>query len=350
MNSPAWAKRSPRPSSTTRSTAPGRLHPFEARRTRSRAADAHSDHRRRRLPGSNLIEHLLPHGHEILSLDNFATGKREVLPPVEGLQVVEGSIADAATVDNCFGDFSPTIVVHSAAAYKDPDDWREDAATNVIGTINVARARAQAGVKRLINFQTALCYGRPQQVPIPVDHPLRPFTSYGISKAAGEQYLLDGGLAVVSLRLANVTGPRLAIGPIPTFYKRLKAGQNCFCSDTVRDFLDMADFLRLWICALREGAPTGVFNVSTGEGHSIKEVFDVVVAYLGVKLAEPVPVVPPGADDVPAVVLDPSRTGPAFGWKAKVGSGDTIRRQLEWYDRHGVSDSTAILRRPGVRA
>jgi UDP-glucose 4-epimerase len=30
------------------------------------------------------------------------------------------------------------------------------------------------------------------------------------------------------LRIANVTGPRLAIGPIPTFYKRLKASQNCF--------------------------------------------------------------------------------------------------------------------------
>src|SRR6185295_7585804 len=115
------------------------------------------------------------------------------------------------------------------------------------------------------------------------------------------------------------TGPRLAIGPIPTFYKRLKAGQKCFCSDTVRDFLDMSDFLSLMDLAVREAAPTGVYNVSTGEGHSIKDVFDEVVAYLGVKLAEPVPVVPPGADDVPAVVLDPSTTERAFGWKAGVG-------------------------------
>jgi nucleoside-diphosphate-sugar epimerase len=90
----------------------------------------------------------------------------------------------------------------------------------------------------------------------------------------------------------------------------------------------------------------GVFNVSTGEGHSIKDVFDEVVAYLGVKLAEPVPVVPPGADDVPAVVLDPSRTGPAFGWKAAVGFRDTILRQLEWYDRHGVSDVYSHLAAP----
>lgn len=296
--------------------------------------------------GSNLIERWLPQGHEILALDNFATGKRAVLPPVKGLQVVEGSVADAATVEKVFSGFRPEVVVHSAAAYKDPADWREDAATNVGGAINVARASEKAGVKRLINFQTALVYGRPSSVPIPVDHPVAPFTSYGISKAAGEHYLRMSAVPVVSLRLANITGPRLAIGPIPTFYKRLKAGQKCFCSDTLRDFLDMSDFLSLMDLVVREGAATGVYNVSTGEGHSIKEVFDEVAAYLGVKLAEPVPVVPPGADDVPAVVLDPSRTGPAFGWKAAVGFRDTIRRQLEWYDRHGVNDVYSHLAQP----
>ena len=45
--------------------------------------------------------------------------------------------------------------------------------------------------------------------------------------------------------------------------------------------------------ALNEGAPTGVFNVSTGEGHTIKEVFDVVVDHLGVALDAPVPIIPP---------------------------------------------------------
>jgi UDP-glucose 4-epimerase len=296
--------------------------------------------------GSNLIEHWLPQGHEILALDNFATGKREVLPPVKGLQVVEGSVADAATVEKVFSGFRPEVVVHSAAAYKDPANWGEDAETNVNGAINVAQASERAGVKRLVNFQTALAYGRPRGVPVPVDHPLAPFTSYGISKAAGEQYLMMAGVPVVSLRLANITGPRLAIGPIPTFYKRLKAAQKCFCSDTVRDFLDMQDFVSLMDLVVRESAPVGVYNVSTGEGHSIKEVFDEVVAYLGVKPGEPVPVIPPGADDVRSVVLDPALTGPAFGWKATVGFRDTIRRQLEWYDRHGVSDVYSHLAAP----
>jgi UDP-glucose 4-epimerase len=288
--------------------------------------------------GSNLIEHWLPAGHQILVLDNFATGKREVVPAVPGLTVREGSIADAAVVDETFSRFKPQVVIHSAAAYKDPSNWAEDAASNVLGSIHVARAAEAAGADRVVNFQTALCYGRPDIVPIPVDHPLRPFTSYGVSKTAGEHYLRLGSVPVVSLRLANITGPRLAIGPIPTFYKRLQAGQACFCSDTVRDFLDMADFLSLMDLVVADAAPTGVFNVSTGEGHSIKEVFDTVAARLGITLDKPVPIVPPGADDVREVVLDPALTERAFGWKARVGFTDTIHRQLDWYRKHGVSD------------
>ena len=286
--------------------------------------------------GANLVDRLVPAGHEILVIDNFATGHRGALPSIPAVRLVEGSIVDRGLVDRCFGDFVPQWVIHSAAAYKDPSDWREDAATNVLGTINVVDAARRSKVRRFVNFQTALCYGRPKQVPIPVDHPTAPFTSYGVSKTAGEQYLAMSELHYVSLRLANVTGPRLAIGPIPTFYKRLKAGQKCFCSDTVRDFLDPADFFALMDRVLEDGAPSGIYNVSTGEGHTIKEVFDVVADYLGVKLADPVPIVPPGTDDVPAVVLDPSATERAFGWRAQVPFAESIRRTLQWYDEFGV--------------
>ena len=299
--------------------------------------------------GSHLVERYVSSGHEVLVIDNFATGRRELLPATDGLEVVEGSIADGALVERCFTSFQPTRVIHSAAAYKDPENWTEDSRTNVLGAINVARAARRQGVGRLVNFQTALCFGRPHRVPIPNDHPVQPFTSYGISKTAGEQYLLMlPDVQVISLRLANVTGPRLAIGPIPTFYKRLKAGQNCFCSDTTRDFLDMDDFLAVTDAALDDDAPTGVFNVSTGVGHTIKEVFDMVVGHLGVELKSPVPIVPPAADDVPAVVLDPSRTETELGWKAAVGFEDSVRRTLSWYDEHGVGAVFSHLAPPAV--
>lgn len=299
--------------------------------------------------GSNLVERYVPAGHEVLVIDNLATGRRESLPAIAGLEIVEGSITDADLVERCFSRFEPTHVVHAAASYKDPDDWVEDTRTNVLGAIIVGDAARRHVVRRLVNFQTVLCYGRPRHVPIGIDHPVQPFTSYGISKTAAEQYLMMlAGVSVVSLRLANVTGPRLAIGPIPTFYKRLKAGRSCFCSDTMRDFLDMEDFLAVTDTALADDAPAGVFNVSTGEGHTIKEVFDVVAEHVGAELDAPVPIVPPGADDVPAVVLDPSRTEAELGWKSTVGFVETVRRTLSWYDEHGVDAVHSHLAPPAA--
>lgn len=295
--------------------------------------------------GSSLIERYLPQGHEIVVIDNFATGKKEVVPATKGLTVIEGSIANEALIQKTMADFKPQLVINSAAAYKDPSNWGEDTQTNVLGAIYVAKAALENEVPRLINFQTALCYGRPKQLPIPVDHATGPFTSYGISKTAGEAFLLQSGLSVVSFRLANICGPRLAIGPIPTFYTRLKDGKNCFCSDTVRDFLDMEDFLLLMDKAIDANGPVGVYNVSTGKGSSIKEVFDEVAVYLGITPPD-VPILPAGADDVPAVVLDPSQTEKVFGWKAKYDFKEIIRRQLQWYDQYGVTDIFSHLAAP----
>lgn len=299
--------------------------------------------------GSNLTERYLQAGHEVLVLDNFATGHRQSLPEsFNGLTVVEGSVVDKELVDRLFGEFGPTHVIHSAAAYSDPDAWEVDTRTNVEGTINVVRAAEAAGVERFINFHTALGYGRPESVPIPVTAPARPFTSYGISKQAGEDYLAMSGLDWVSFRLANVTGPRLAIGPIPTFYTRLKAGKGCFCSKTVRDFIDMEDFLEVTDLALTSRNVSGRYNISTGTGHTIREIFDIVVDHLGITLDSEVPEVDPGEDDVPAVVLDPSRAMADFNWKPKHSFEDTIRRMLAWYDTHGVTAIYSHLRTPDL--
>ena len=297
--------------------------------------------------GSNLIEQWLPVGHQITVIDNFATGKREVVPPMPGLEVVEGSVADEALVYAVFSRHRPEVVVHAAASYRNPDDWAEDIHTNILGSAHVARAACAFGVSRLVNFQTALCYGRPRSLPIPVDHPTAPFTSYGITKTAGEQFMLQSEVPTLSLRLANVTGPRLAIGPIPTFYKRLKQGAPCFCSDSSRDFLDMTDFLAFMDLAIRRDAPTGIFNVSSGEARSISEVFRTVAEHVGCPSAE-APLRPIAADDVSVMALDPAETEQAFGWRSRIGFRETVRRQLEWYDRYGVSDVHSHLKEPTV--
>ena len=287
--------------------------------------------------GSNLVAHYLVQGCEILVIDNFATGKLEALPKDENLTVVEGSIADESLIKNTIKKFQPTHIVHSAASYKDPTDLKEDVRTNILGMINLIEAAKEHTVDRFINFQTALCYGRPVSVPISVDASTAPFTSYGISKTAAEQLLQRSKLPFVSLRLANICGPRLSIGPIPTFYQRLLENKDCYCTDSVRDFIDMSDFLTLMDLVLCKSAPTGTFNVSTGIGHSILDIYHRVCKYLGKSSLE-VPITPVSEDDVQSVVLDPKATEVMFGWKAKIGFNQMIDRQLKWYDKHGVKE------------
>jgi len=296
--------------------------------------------------GSNLVERYLLQGYEICVIDNFSTANREALPIEQGLKVVEGDIYDNDLVSGAFEEFRPTHVIHSAAAYKDPDDWLEDARTNLIGMINVIRASQASAIKQLINFQTALCYGEPKSTPISIDHGLHPVSSYGISKVAGELYLRSSGLNFVSIRLATVLAPRFVIGAVPTFYKRLKNGQPCFCSDTIRDFLSVNDFFRLIDKILEIGSPSGVFNASPGIGVSMKYIHDCIARKLGVEVEVEPEIIPAGIDDVREVVLDPGETQRVFGWEATESFEEALDFMIDWYESHGLSSVYSHVRRP----
>ena len=295
--------------------------------------------------GSNLFEKYILEGHEICLIDNFITGKREVVPELDNLKLIEGSISDYDLLRSSIENFKPEYVIHSAASYKDPKNFAEDVRTNINGTINLIEICLENNVKKIINFQTSLCYGKPKVLPIPINHSIDPFTSYGISKAAAENFLFLSELPVISLRLANICGPRLAIGPIPTFYKRLKDNQKCFCSDSVRDFLDIKDFFNLMDIVLFQDVPAGKYNISSGEGHSIMEIFKLVCEYLNIENID-VPIIPVGEDDIKEVVLDPSETEKKLGWKSKINFKDTIKNQLIWYDNYGISEIFSHLNKP----
>lgn len=294
--------------------------------------------------GSHLADRLLDEGHEILVIDNYATGRRDNLTDHEALSVVEASIADAPAVHGAMTEFEPEIVVHAAASYKDPDDWVEDIRTNSLGTANVVKSALAVGVKRLIYFQTALCYGTlPLEQPITLAHPIRPDSSYAISKTAAEQYIELSGLDFVSFRLANAYGPRNISGPLPTFYRRLTEGRPCFVMETRRDFIYIDDLVAVVRQAVVDGTGHGKYHVSTGTDFAIEELFDATVAALEVEGQE-AEVRPRGEDDAYTILLDPSRIEADFGWKPTVPLRDGVARAIEYYRSYGISETYTHLR------
>ncbi|MBU1910502.1 MAG: NAD-dependent epimerase/dehydratase family protein [Verrucomicrobia bacterium] len=300
--------------------------------------------------GSHLADQLLARGDKVLVLDNYATGRRDNLTPHPQLTVVEGTIADRDLVNRTFESFRPEVVVHAAAAYKDPNNWIEDTLTNVLGAVHVAQAAKAQGARRLIYFQTSLCYGlKPLEQPITLKHPLFSGdypggSSYAISKTGGEQYLELSGLDFLSFRLANAYGPRNLSGPPPTFYQRLTQGKPCFVMDTRRDFIYVADLIEVVVKAIDGMGTRGYYHISTGRDYAIKELFEAVVEALGIKLDKPVEVRPRGADDVPTILIDPSKTEQDFQWKAHTPLKEGIARAVEYYRKFGVAETFTHLR------
>ncbi|MGN6462057.1 MAG: hypothetical protein ACTHLY_12740, partial [Pseudolabrys sp.] len=134
------------------------------------------------------------------------------------------------------------------------------------------------------------------------------------------------------------------------FYTRLKAGKPVFCTTAVRDFLDMRDFLAFMDLAIREEAPTGIYNLGPGVGYSIKDVLLAVAAALKIAPPSSIDVRPVGADDVEKVILDPTATQTAFSWKHAIPFEEAIAGMVRWYDQYGVSAIHTHLKPPASKS
>lgn len=283
--------------------------------------------------GSHIADALVAAGHEVVGIDNLSTGRRANFP--RGGHLVVGDITKPMEFLNGRWD----VVYHCAASYKDREAWEMDARTNVLGTIHVVREARAAGA-RLVYFQTSLCYGLAPRSPVRLYDPLCPSGSYAVSKTAGEHYIRDSGIPYVSLRLANVYGPRNLSWPVPTFWKRLTEGQPCTVVDSRRDFIYVEDLVQVALQAATTGH--GAFHVSTGVDVSIAALYDAVGRSMGIDPPEPARV-PRGPDDAATILLDPHETQMTFGWRAStpldVGIGEAVR----WYEEHGVSHTFTHL-------
>jgi UDP-glucose 4-epimerase len=285
--------------------------------------------------GSRLSEALLGHGHEVLGVDDLSTGRSQNVP--SGVDLLVGDVVDMPSLGQV------DLIYHCAASYKDRDNWERDARTNVLGAIRVVR-EAQRWGSRLVYFQTSLCYGLAPESPVPLGAPLAPRGSYAVSKTTAERYIADSGLAYVSLRLANIYGPRNLSGPIPTFFQRLSEGKPVTIVDSRRDFVFVDDLV--WVAVRAGVGGYGPYHVASGSDQSICTVYCAVAEAMGLTVAVP-EVQPRGEDDAPSILLDPSETERVFGWTAQTPLSEGVAKAVEWYRANGVTETYTHLAMKG---
>jgi UDP-glucose 4-epimerase len=296
--------------------------------------------------GSHLADRLLGDRFAVTVLDNFATGDRRHVPARATL--VEGDVRDRALVDDVFANERFDAVFHVAGqasirlSFSDPEI---DLATNVLGTINVVRACSGTGVPRLVHASSMTVYGEPERIPTPENVACTPVSYYGVTKYAAERFVhvtgarSDVELAVTSLRMFNVFGPRQSIenpyqGVLAIFIGNVMRGEPITIhgdGEQTRDFVFVEDVVDAWLRVLDAPEAFGaVLNVGSGQETSVNELADAVLGAFGQSRATwDVRFEGTQLGDQRRAAAD-TRALERLGWRSSSTLTDGISRTLSW--------------------
>ncbi len=308
--------------------------------------------------GSVCTAELLKAGHLVVAYDNLSAGHRAAV--LKGAKLVEGDIADGATLRRVFRKFRIAAVMHFAANIEAGESMRNPVLfyrNNVSGTLALLEVLLESGIRKLVFSSSAAVYGEPKEVPITEEHPLAPINAYGETKLAIERALgwfqRAYGLRWVALRYFNAAGAAGTLGedhrPETHLLPRvLAAALDSECTfriygddyptpdgTCVRDFVHVRDIAGAHILALR-ALPTirsGAFNVGHGKGFSVKEVVQGVEEVTRRKIR--VEVGPRRAGDPAVLVASPEKIIHELGWKARHSDlREIIRSAWAWKRKH----------------
>lgn len=299
--------------------------------------------------GSHLAEHLLSKGLEVHGTDRWRS-KRENIKNIKGdLHLVNADIRDGHSLDNVIKDIKPDYIFHLAAQSFVAMSWLAPAdtiETNVVGTINLFEAVRRAGIDPVIQVAgSSEEYGMvyPDEVPIKEDNPLRPLSTYGVSKVAADklayQYNKSYGLKTIVTRGFNHTGPRRGeVFVTSAFAKQIaeiEKGKEPVMYvgnlESRRDFTDVRDMVRAYLLAVEKCEPGEVYNICSGNAVKISEMLDLLLSMTKKKIKvkqDPDRMRP---SDVELLQGDYSKFKKQTGWKPKIPFEKTMEDLLNYW-------------------
>lgn len=287
--------------------------------------------------GGYLVRHLLGLGCEVLG---GVHGAHVNVP--DGCRSVALDVTDQVSLRDILAEVRPDEVYHLAGITRpvggSVDEFYE---VNFGGALNLLEAlREEASNAAVLLVGSAYAYGRVEH-PISETEPFEPANHYGVSKASvdllGYSYALEG-LRVVRARPFNHSGHGQSPDfVLPTLVEQFAEIEACGREpvirlgnlDSVRDFSDVRDIVRGYHLALQRGRSGEPYNLGSGRGISVRELFELVreEARQEVELkVEPSRV---RATDIPYLVADPSKARSELGWEAETPLERTLRDMLD---------------------
>lgn len=290
--------------------------------------------------GSHVVDRLLQEGHDVVVVDNLVTGKRKNVPKAAQFYRLD---IENPKLERVFRNERPAVVFHLAAQMnvrRSVEDPMFDAQVNVLGTLNVLEQASKHGARKVIfSSSGGAIYGEQLTFPAPETHVTQPLSPYGISKLCGEHYLFYyqrmSGIQVVSLRYANVYGPRQdpegEAGVVAIFIQKMLRGEQAVVNGNgrqTRDFVYVEDVVESNLMAMGPDVE-GVYNVGTGIETSVNDLFRTVVDLTKVEFREVHG--PAKRGEQARSVIDSTKLHRNLGWEPKVELREGLRRTVEYF-------------------
>ncbi len=307
--------------------------------------------------GGTVCRMLLAGGHAVTVFDNLCHSKRMAV--ADGVEFVEGDLADRAVVERTLRDGKFDGVMHFAALIEAGESMKRPEIyfrNNTASTLTLLEAMLATGHDKLVFSSTAACYGEPETTPILEDAKLAPTNPYGESKLLVE-YMLRWmnqahGFRYASLRYFNVAGAIEGYGEAHEPESHLiplildvalgrRASIKIFGKDyptkdgtCVRDYIhvqDLADAHLLALGALSEKSRL-IYNIGNGQGFTVREVIESVGRVTGRPIA--VEECPRRPGDPAVLVASAEKIKAELGWRPKFAELDQIISSAwEWHQK-----------------
>jgi UDP-glucose 4-epimerase len=287
--------------------------------------------------GTHTVARLVAEGFTVLVLDDLRHACGAPLPA--GVELAEADLNSPAAAQ-AVARFRPDAILHLAAqggVSRSVRDPAGDALVNVLGTVALLKASADAGCRRFVFASSGgAIYGRASRLPTPEATTARPLSPYGAAKLAAEGYLDMFGrtfkLSTLALRYSNVYGPFQdgtgEAGVVAITCERLLSGRPPEIRGDgrqTRDFVFVADVADANLRALHSRV-TGAMNIGTGVASTVRTVVDELIAaaaYHG-----PIDRVDGRPGEVRETALDTRRAAKLLGWSAPTRLRDGLRQTL----------------------
>ncbi|HDS08741.1 MAG TPA: SDR family oxidoreductase [Firmicutes bacterium] len=294
--------------------------------------------------GSNIVKHLVSHGHKVKVIDNLSTGKRYNLDSIiDDIEFIEGDIRDSGMLLREFKGFD--YISHQAAlpsVARSVANPYESFESNVMGTLNVLSSAVNVGIKRVVFASSSSIYGNSPKLPKCEEDPVNPMSPYAVSKYAAErltvQYHNFFSLETVALRYFNVFGPfqdpeSQYAAVIPRFITSVLLNKSPVIygdGNQSRDFTYIENVVDANLKALSSPGISGeVFNIACNERFSLIDIIDYLSKISGVEVKPIFEEERKG--DVKHSLASIEKSGVRFGYKPRISFKEGLEKTFKWF-------------------